>query len=462
MQRAFERLAEARDEDPVLHIEQRELRARRRAGGVVWFDFKTLCGGPRSQNDYLELAAAVPHRAAVGRAADAAAPGQRGAPLHLAGRRAVRPPRQADHVGRGAARGAVHGRAAGARVPAHRVAAATRCSRRASWRCSGATSTPRSPEAADAGVLRCSGLLRGCARRWRMAAQAADDDAVDKARRDQIERRARRGAGALRPGRARVRARASPSPIASTGPRPSAAPRWTAAQREQAALDDAERKRRAEERRQRIAQKQARQQLAAERAAAAAASSPRCRCARRASRWRPARAKPARRHEPRSAQDGGSRRGRGGRARGAVAAAARARAGARGGGAQAQRRARRTAARPRRRCRCRRRPAAGVGDSGERVDADQRQRQVVAAAAGALTRLADQHLAGLARRQRVHDGTQLLGREVVPQAVAAGQQAVADLELVDVRRWPAADRCCVPRQPVSRLRLRMGVGLAPR
>ena len=56
MQGAFERLAEARDEDPVLRIEQRELRARRRAGGVVWFDFRTLCGGPRSQNDYLELA----------------------------------------------------------------------------------------------------------------------------------------------------------------------------------------------------------------------------------------------------------------------------------------------------------------------------------------------------------------------------------------------------------------------
>jgi cell division protein ZapE len=28
----------------------------RRAGGVVWFDFRTLCGGPRSQNDYLETA----------------------------------------------------------------------------------------------------------------------------------------------------------------------------------------------------------------------------------------------------------------------------------------------------------------------------------------------------------------------------------------------------------------------
>ena len=23
---------------------------------MVWFDFKTLCGGPRSQNDYLEIA----------------------------------------------------------------------------------------------------------------------------------------------------------------------------------------------------------------------------------------------------------------------------------------------------------------------------------------------------------------------------------------------------------------------
>ena len=53
---AFERLAEAKEESPLLRIEHRELRSRRRAGGVVWFDFKELCGGPRSQNDYLELA----------------------------------------------------------------------------------------------------------------------------------------------------------------------------------------------------------------------------------------------------------------------------------------------------------------------------------------------------------------------------------------------------------------------
>ena len=56
LSQAFDELAEAKDESPVLQIEQRVLQARRRAGGVVWFDFKTLCGGPRSQNDYLELA----------------------------------------------------------------------------------------------------------------------------------------------------------------------------------------------------------------------------------------------------------------------------------------------------------------------------------------------------------------------------------------------------------------------
>jgi cell division protein ZapE len=56
MARALDQLAEVADEDPVLHIEARQIRALRRAGGVIWFDFQTLCGGPRSQNDYLEIA----------------------------------------------------------------------------------------------------------------------------------------------------------------------------------------------------------------------------------------------------------------------------------------------------------------------------------------------------------------------------------------------------------------------
>ena len=56
MMQAFDALAEQQDEDPVLHIEARQIRAWRKAGGIVWFNFKTLCGGPRSQNDYLEIA----------------------------------------------------------------------------------------------------------------------------------------------------------------------------------------------------------------------------------------------------------------------------------------------------------------------------------------------------------------------------------------------------------------------
>ncbi len=56
LRNTFEQLAEARDEEPVMQIEHRALPALRRAGGVVWFDFATLCGGPRSQNDYLEIA----------------------------------------------------------------------------------------------------------------------------------------------------------------------------------------------------------------------------------------------------------------------------------------------------------------------------------------------------------------------------------------------------------------------
>lgn len=53
---AYAKVADTADEDPRILIEQREIRCLRRAGGVVWFDFSTLCGGPRSQNDYLEIA----------------------------------------------------------------------------------------------------------------------------------------------------------------------------------------------------------------------------------------------------------------------------------------------------------------------------------------------------------------------------------------------------------------------
>lgn len=56
MLRAYQKLREPHEDDPVLTIEARQIRTRRRSGGIVWFDFKVLCGGPRSQNDYLEIA----------------------------------------------------------------------------------------------------------------------------------------------------------------------------------------------------------------------------------------------------------------------------------------------------------------------------------------------------------------------------------------------------------------------
>jgi cell division protein ZapE len=52
----FDRMRPGPDEDPRITVEARTLKAKRRAGGVVWFSFATLCEGPRSQIDYLELA----------------------------------------------------------------------------------------------------------------------------------------------------------------------------------------------------------------------------------------------------------------------------------------------------------------------------------------------------------------------------------------------------------------------
>lgn len=52
----FDRLADTAQVEPVLEIENRKVRAVALAGNIVWFDFATLCGTPRSQNDYLELA----------------------------------------------------------------------------------------------------------------------------------------------------------------------------------------------------------------------------------------------------------------------------------------------------------------------------------------------------------------------------------------------------------------------
>jgi len=52
----FKRIADVEEEFHELDVEGRVIPYLHRAGGVVWFDFKVLCGHGRSQLDYLDLA----------------------------------------------------------------------------------------------------------------------------------------------------------------------------------------------------------------------------------------------------------------------------------------------------------------------------------------------------------------------------------------------------------------------
>src|SRR6266700_1184820 len=52
---AFKKIAEVEEEFHELDVEGRVIPYRHRAGGVVWFDFKMICGWGRSQHDYLDL-----------------------------------------------------------------------------------------------------------------------------------------------------------------------------------------------------------------------------------------------------------------------------------------------------------------------------------------------------------------------------------------------------------------------
>jgi cell division protein ZapE len=56
LMQAFKQVAEVEEEYHELDVEGRVIPYRHRAGGVVWFDFKAICGWGRSQNDYIDLA----------------------------------------------------------------------------------------------------------------------------------------------------------------------------------------------------------------------------------------------------------------------------------------------------------------------------------------------------------------------------------------------------------------------
>jgi cell division protein ZapE len=52
----FADLKDVEEERQPLDVEGRQIPYRKRAGGLVWFDFAALCGGPRSYADYVDLA----------------------------------------------------------------------------------------------------------------------------------------------------------------------------------------------------------------------------------------------------------------------------------------------------------------------------------------------------------------------------------------------------------------------
>ncbi|MBH0309424.1 cell division protein ZapE [Alcaligenes faecalis] len=56
LQSMFTALSDTAPQEPVLSIENRDVKAVALSGSAVWFDFETLCVSARSQNDYLELA----------------------------------------------------------------------------------------------------------------------------------------------------------------------------------------------------------------------------------------------------------------------------------------------------------------------------------------------------------------------------------------------------------------------
>lgn len=56
LERIFAHLKDVEEERQPLDVEGREIAYRKRAGGLVWFDFAVLCGGPRSYADYVDLA----------------------------------------------------------------------------------------------------------------------------------------------------------------------------------------------------------------------------------------------------------------------------------------------------------------------------------------------------------------------------------------------------------------------
>ena len=119
MAAAFARLVPEHEKSASLSVNDRPVAVRRLGSDVAWFDFAALCRTRAQRHGLPGNRRALPHRAAVGRAAAGRRRVRRGAPVYQSGGRVLRPGREPDRVGRRAAGRAVSRRADGVRVPAH-------------------------------------------------------------------------------------------------------------------------------------------------------------------------------------------------------------------------------------------------------------------------------------------------------------------------------------------------------
>ena len=97
----FEALKDVEDEKPSARRRRPHHPYRKRAGGLVWFDFAGAVRRAALLRRLRRPDQALPHRDAFRRAADVGEAVRRRAALHLAGRRALRRARQARALGRG-------------------------------------------------------------------------------------------------------------------------------------------------------------------------------------------------------------------------------------------------------------------------------------------------------------------------------------------------------------------------
>jgi cell division protein ZapE len=120
MEAAFREISGGEGHRRPVNILERELPVERRAIGVIWFDFADAVHGAALAERLSGDRPPLPHRLPLRRAAHDARDGQRGAPLHLAGRCLLRPQGQARHDRRLRGCRSLSGRSAVRRVSAHR------------------------------------------------------------------------------------------------------------------------------------------------------------------------------------------------------------------------------------------------------------------------------------------------------------------------------------------------------